>query len=146
MKLNLEQQFILDAIAARVPTRKKLDALKRAWCKKNHQTMPENFNLMIAYQILLKKKIIKPNQALENLLQIRSVRTLSGVAILTVLTKPFMCPGKCTYCPNDPEMPKSYIKDEPAAQRAYFNKFDPYQQVYTRLESLTGHGPINYKI
>ncbi|MBI5230176.1 MAG: tRNA uridine(34) 5-carboxymethylaminomethyl modification radical SAM/GNAT enzyme Elp3 [Candidatus Magasanikbacteria bacterium] len=140
MKLSLEQQLIISAIDTHVSSKKQLDALKRSWAKKHKQSMPDGNTLIKAYRYLREKKLVDRNTALELILQIRGVRTLSGVAILTVLTKPFVCPGKCTYCPNDPEMPKSYIKDEPAAQRAYFNKFDPYQQVYTRLESLTGNG------
>ena len=50
--------------------------------------------------------------------QLRPVRTQSGVTPLTVLTKPFPCPGRCIFCPNDVRMPKSYLSDEPGAQRA----------------------------
>jgi histone acetyltransferase (RNA polymerase elongator complex component) len=40
-------------------------------------------------------------------------------------------------------MPKSYIKSEPGASRAFLNQFDPVKQVYNRLQSLTltGHTP-----
>ncbi len=77
------------------------------------------------------------------LLQIRSVRTLSGIAPITVLTKPYMCPGRCTYCPTEVNMPKSYIDTEPGAMRALRLKFDPYEQVTQRLEALerNGHQP-----
>ena len=60
----------------------------------------------------------------------RPVRSQSGVTPLTVLTKPFPCPGKCIYCPNDLRMPKSYLADEPGAQRAANNRFDPYLQTW----------------
>lgn len=63
----------------------------------------------------------------------KPVRTLSGVMPVTVLTKPFPCPGKCIFCPNDIRMPKSYISSEPGAQRAEKNHFDPYLQTYNRL-------------
>ena len=38
-------------------------------------------------------------------------------------------------------MPKSYLPDEPGAMRGLQNEFDPYRQVFTRLQSLdaTGH-------
>ncbi|MFK7894196.1 MAG: elongator complex protein 3 [Myxococcota bacterium] len=73
--------------------------------------------------------------------QRRPVRTQSGVTPLTVLTKPFPCPGKCIFCPNDVRMPKSYLSDEPGAQRAANNKFDPYLQTWNRLAAFdaTGH-------
>ncbi|MEP7284403.1 MAG: tRNA uridine(34) 5-carboxymethylaminomethyl modification radical SAM/GNAT enzyme Elp3 [Chloroflexota bacterium] len=74
-------------------------------------------------------------------LRLKPVRTNSGVAVVTVLTKPFPCPGECIFCPNDVRMPKSYLADEPGAQRAEQNGFDPYLQTYSRLLALyrTGH-------
>ena len=63
----------------------------------------------------------------------KPTRTQSGVAPVTVLTKPYPCPGQCIFCPNDVRMPKSYIAEEPGAQRAANNQFDPYAQTYNRL-------------
>lgn len=74
-------------------------------------------------------------------LRMKPIRTSSGVTPLTVLTKPFPCPGECIFCPNDVRMPKSYLSDEPGAQRAEQNSFDPYLQTYSRLQQYynTGH-------
>jgi elongator complex protein 3 len=78
--------------------------------------------------------------------QRRPVRTQSGVAPLTVLTKPFPCPGKCIFCPNDVRMPKSYLSDEPGAQRAANNRFDPYLQTWNRLAAFDAIGHPTDKI
>jgi histone acetyltransferase (RNA polymerase elongator complex component) len=43
-------------------------------------------------------------------------------------------------------MPKSYIKSEPGAMRAWLNQFDPMKQVYNRLQSLTTTGHQTDKI
>ncbi len=74
-------------------------------------------------------------------IRMKPVRTLSGVTTVTVLTKPYPCPGKCIFCPTDARMPKSYLPDEPGAMRGLQNNFDPYLQVASRLEALqaTGH-------
>jgi elongator complex protein 3 len=66
----------------------------------------------------------------------KPVRTLSGVAPVTVLTRPYPCPGRCVFCPSDVRMPKSYLADEPGAQRAEANAFDPYRQTWSRLEAF----------
>ena len=66
-------------------------------------------------------------------LRLRPIRTLSGVTPVTVLTRPFPCPGTCVFCPSDVRMPKSYLADEPGAQRAEHNDFDPYLQTWNRL-------------
>lgn len=76
----------------------------------------------------------------------KPVRTSSGVTPVTVLTKPFPCPGKCIFCPNDVRMPKSYLSDEPGAQRAEQNSFDPYLQTYSRLETYYNIGHPTDKI
>lgn len=76
----------------------------------------------------------------------RPVRSQSGVTPLTVLTKPFPCPGKCVYCPNDLRMPKSYLSDEPGAQRASNNHFDPYLQTWNRLAAFRATGHSTEKI
>ena len=73
-------------------------------------------------------------------IRMKPMRTMSGVAPITVLTKPFPCPGKCIFCPNDIRMPKSYLADEPGAQRAERNFFDPYLQTYNRLQALYNIG------
>lgn len=76
----------------------------------------------------------------------KPVRTRSGVTPVTVLTKPFPCPGTCIFCPNDIRMPKSYLSDEPGAQRAETNSFDPYLQTYARLKAYQHIGHPTDKI
>jgi elongator complex protein 3 len=78
--------------------------------------------------------------------QLRPVRTQSGVTPLTVLTKPFPCPGRCIFCPNDVRMPKSYLADEPGAQRAAINHFDPYLQTWNRLDAYRAIGHPTEKV
>lgn len=73
--------------------------------------------------------------------RLKPVRTASGVTPVTVLTKPYPCPGRCIFCPNDVRMPKSYLSREPGAQRAAQHAFDPYGQTLARLLAFhhTGH-------
>ncbi|MEA3304167.1 MAG: tRNA uridine(34) 5-carboxymethylaminomethyl modification radical SAM/GNAT enzyme Elp3 [Patescibacteria group bacterium] len=75
------------------------------------------------------------------ILRKRGVRSLSGVSVISLLTKSFGCPGQCIYCPEYEKLPKSYIPDEPAVLRAELNQFDPVKQIHNRLRSLeiTGH-------
>ena len=53
---------------------------------------------------------------IERTLQMKPRRTASGVATITVLTKPWKCSSDCLYCPNDLRMPKSYLSDEQHAK------------------------------
>ena len=86
------------------------------------------------------KELNLQDKKIEERIRLKPTRTNSGVATVTVLTKPFPCPGRCIFCPNDPNMPKSYISSEPGAQRALTNHFDPYAQVYNRLLALKNIG------
>lgn len=100
--------------------------------------------LLNTYKKLLLSKDIKisaqKEQKLLQALKTKPTRTHSGVVTLTLLTKPFPCPGECIFCPNDVRMPKSYISSEPGAQRAERNYFDPYLQSYRRLQALQSIG------
>ncbi|MDR0791333.1 MAG: tRNA uridine(34) 5-carboxymethylaminomethyl modification radical SAM/GNAT enzyme Elp3, partial [Methanomassiliicoccaceae archaeon] len=83
------------------------------------------------------------------LLQRKPVRTISGVAVVAVMTSPHPCPhGKCTYCPGGVEngSPQSYTGKEPAARRALRNGFDPFLQVSDRISQLEAIGHRTDKI
>ena len=128
-------------IKDKVKTLFDLDYAKRKICKKYNITTPSNINLLKAYHNLLKNKRIKQNKNLEYLLRKRRVRSLSGIVNVSVLTKPYGCPGKCIFCPSQKGVPKSYLAKEPAVQRAILTCFDPKKQIRARLEGLqmTGH-------
>ena len=79
-------------------------------------------------------------------IRMKPMRTLSGVTTVTVLTKPYPCPGKCIFCPTDVRMPKSYLPDEPGAMRGLEYQFDPYAQVRSRIEQLRSVGHPTDKI
>ncbi len=82
----------------------------------------------------------RDEQAFADKIRMKPVRTLSGVAPVTVLTKPYPCPGRCIFCPSDVRMPKSYLSDEPGAQRAAEHQFDPFRQTLSRLRALHNIG------
>jgi elongator complex protein 3 len=113
-----------------------LSVVKRKFAKQfNLAEPPTNSELLLAYRA--QKKICPP---LEKILRKRKVRTLSGIAAVTVLTKPHPCPGTCAYCPHQDQMPVSYLKNEPAVMRAILCKFNPYEQVQLRLRALQNNG------
>lgn len=85
-------------------------------------------------------------EKLLEVLRMKPRRSASGVATITVITKPWPCGGDCLFCPNDLRMPKSYLHNEPACERAEQNWFDPYLQVTSRLTALTQMGHATDKI
>lgn len=79
------------------------------------------------------------------ILKRRSTRTLSGVSVIAIMTKPLPCPGVCVYCPGQESQPgakvaQSYTGQEPAALRSIHNNYDPYLQVNSRIGDLEAIG------
>jgi elongator complex protein 3 len=89
---------------------------------------------------------LKPKERLRLLQVLRRkiTRTISGVTVIAVMTKPQLCPQPepCAYCPGGPAqgVPQSYTGHEPAAMRGNQNNYDPYLQVKSRMEQLTAIG------
>jgi len=141
MEFNTDKQKIIDIFNEILLVKQEewnqdsLNKILRRYVKNNGK-MYRNDELVEHYHLLLENGKIQKNRVLEERIRLKPTRTNSGVAVVTVLTKPYPCPGKCIYCPNDPAMPKSYISSEPGAQRALNNKFDPYAQVYNRIITL----------
>jgi elongator complex protein 3 len=104
---------------------------------KNGDALFSKSELIAGYRHLAEHNpdLSEPRRFLEKV-RMKPVRSLSGVTPVTVLTKPFPCPGKCIFCPNDVRMPKSYLSNEPGAQRAGMHRFDPYEQTASRLSAL----------
>lgn len=87
------------------------------------------------------KKLLLP------ILKTKSMRTISGIAVVAVMVKPYPCPNQsCIYCPTFSDIPKSYTGHEPSTMRGIQNDYDPYLQVKTRLNQLELIGHATDKI
>ena len=86
--------IIKDLIKIQAKTRADLDSFKREIAKKYEIPCPSNIGLLKAYHKLVKNKIVKKSLILEELLRTRPIRSLSGIVNISVLTKPYPCPGK----------------------------------------------------
>ncbi len=146
----IEQNKI--AVLVKKLAQKKLESFgnltkeKQKICSELRMSSPRNSDILKIYWKLKKNGEIKTNKLLEQEFKKRPVRTLSGVTVVAVLTKPWPCPGRCLYCPFEKGVPKSYLSGEPAVERAKFLNYDPYQQVKKRLEVLENNGHPTDKI
>ena len=107
--------------------------------------MPKHL-LVAAYRQLTESGEWEPDPELLERIRLKPVRTLSGVTTVTVLTKPYPCPGECIFCPDDARLPKSYLPDEPGARRGLEHAYDPFTQVTSRLKALEDVGHPTDKI
>ena len=102
--------------------------------------------LLGVYEELCAAGMLAFDPDMRTALQMKPTRSQAGVTVVTVLTKPYPCPGECIFCPTDVRMPKSYLHDEPGAQRAERHGFDPYTQTTARIRALEQIGHPAEKI
>jgi len=126
------------------PDAKELFSLKTKY--KSGASMLRNSQILAVYRKMVLEKKLPASKSLEEFLTLKKIRTLSGVAPVAVLTKPWPCPGDCVYCPTQANMPKSYLDDEPAVLRAINFDFDAKKQVSSRLEQYEATGHTAQKI
>jgi elongator complex protein 3 len=120
------------------PTHDDINRLKTQTAAKHHlERIPSNAEIINALKPKEKTKLLTT-------LRRKTTRTISGVTIIAVMTKPQPCPQPepCAYCPGGPTqgVPQSYTGFEPAAMRGQQNNYDPYLQVKSRMEQLTAIG------
>lgn len=140
------QKIIRNLIKSPIKNPADLNFFKRKISKKYRISCPSNIELLKEYHKLVKNKTIKKSLKIENLLKTRPVRSLSGIVNISVLTKPYSCPGKCLYCPTEKGIPKSYLSGEPAVERAKKLNYDPYWQTRKRIEMLEIEGHPTDKV
>jgi len=151
---------IVDAVlSGRINTAEDLESWKKAAASRLHlASLPGNADILAAARDEERERL--------KILVKKPTRTLSGVAVIAVMTSPARCPhGICVPCPGgvsirgsyeqdrlqesgcgqdgcidgkDSSMPspQSYTGREPAALRAAQHRFDPYDQVAARLSQL----------
>ena len=123
-----------------------------------------SFLFQIYLELVKEKQVSNTNeQLLRKSLQIKSVKSYSGIANITIFTSPypsyvneygklvtqrFSCSHFCSFCPNEPDnrMPRSYLLNEPAVLRAAKNKFDCVSQMHDRMNTLYMIGNDIYKL
>jgi elongator complex protein 3 len=126
------------------PTMRDLNLIKMQVANEHKlETIPPNSQLIQALKPQERHKLLP-------ILRRKTVRTISGVTVVAVMTKPAPCPKKmpCAYCPGGPPfgVPQSYTGHEPAAMRGIQNRFNPFRQVTSRIKQLESIGHIVDKV
>ena len=146
MNLLAAEQIIFQFAKGPQKSRAALENIQKQVVKAHEIDYISNDRLLAAYRRLVKQSVIAPDVEIENFLRLKKVRSLSGIVVVSVLTKPYPCPGNCLFCPTVDNLPKSYVESEPAVLRAQQNQFDPYRQTINRLEALNATGHLISKI
>jgi len=132
---------LIDTILVKKLSKDKLNTIKNKLCKKYKiKKHPTDIEILLNATEQQSKKLKLPT---------KPTRTISGVAVVAVMSAPKKCPhGKCEMCPGGPDinMPQSYTGKEPATMRAIRNKFDPYLQTMNRLEHYVVLGQSPEKV
>ena len=119
--------------------RQKITNIKGRIGKKFH------YNKVVKNATILYHATNEENEIITRLLKRRTTRTLSGVSVIAIMTKPLPCPGTCIYCPGEASQPdekvaQSYTGREPAAMRSIYSNYDPFLQVQSRIKDLEAIG------
>lgn len=145
LSLKNDEKHILD----------KVHSIKRKY-KCNHKN---SFLLHVFHNLYEKvdsKYTENDMKRLKQILQIKKGKSHSGVLVITIFTSPypeyydsstgkvikqsFSCKWSCSYCPNEPGQPRSYLKGEPGVLRANKYGFDCVRQMWGRMETLAAIG------
>jgi elongator complex protein 3 len=131
---------IIDLILSKkIRSKEELHRTKVILCKKYKiGSIPQNSEILARL-----REDFSDEESVISLLRKKSMRTISGVAIVAAMTSPASCPhGLCVPCPGGPKSktPQSYTGYEPATMRAIINDFDPYLQTKNRLKQLSSIG------
>ncbi|MDP2736395.1 MAG: tRNA uridine(34) 5-carboxymethylaminomethyl modification radical SAM/GNAT enzyme Elp3 [bacterium] len=142
------KKAISELLSGKIKSRAELMAVKRKLAKKYGVNILSHAEILKEYRNKLGVGTVKEQPELERVLRKRSVRTMSGIAPVAVLTKPYPCPGKCAYCPTEKDVPQSYLSNEPAVMRAIRCNYEPYKQIELRLRALeaNGHEPTKIEL
>ena len=145
-KNRQEENIIRSLTAERPQNTKELAQWKRRLSQETGQPIISNNQLLAAYFNLIPPNKVDPD--IVQLLKKRAIRTMSGVAPVAILTKPYPCPGHCRYCPQQADVPTSYLANEPAVMRARHCHYDPIKQIHYRLRALiaNGHQPTKIEL
>ncbi|MDI9435450.1 MAG: tRNA uridine(34) 5-carboxymethylaminomethyl modification radical SAM/GNAT enzyme Elp3 [Euryarchaeota archaeon] len=129
------RSIISDILKGKIKNRKDLEKAKLTVCREyGLDRFPRNSEILQT-ATSDEKELVTP------ILKKKPTRTISGVAVVAVMCPPHKCPhGRCLYCPESTLAPPSYTGEEPAALRARMYDFDPYRQVYNRLNQLKSIG------
>ncbi|KAF4669789.1 hypothetical protein FOZ61_002995 [Perkinsus olseni] len=133
--------FVKDLLDYDLSTEQSYKASYRAVLRKA-KLVPSKAQLQAAYTTLVTRGDVQQNEHFERIFLKKSIRSNSGVVVITIVTAPgpFSCPNDCYYCPNEPGQPRSYLSTEPAVARANQNKFDPVLQFWDRATTLARQG------
>jgi len=143
-----KKQAIKKILKARIKSAADLMLVKRKIANESGLPLFTNSEILAVYRNEIKDGKIKQSDSLEKILRRRSIRTMSGIAPVAVLTKPWPCPGNCAFCPTEKDVPQSYLSNEPAVMRAIRCDYHPYVQVQDRLRALeaNGHEPTKIEL
>lgn len=125
------------------PTPEDVHRAKLAWMRERSLgALPSNVDWL--------RDLPEPDRApFDGAIRRKPSRTLSGVAVVAVMTAPARCPhGRCTYCPGGVEngSPQSYTGEEPSALRGAQFQWDAARITRHRIETLEAIGHPTSKI
>ncbi len=138
------EEILSEIRNGKVSSTKQLNKLRHAVSRRySLKKMPSNAELISVASVAERKKF-------HSVLNVKPTRSLSGVTVVAVMTKPADCIGKCIFCPSSlvpgKKTPKSYTGREPSTMRSMMFNFNPFLVVQNRLEQYHATNNFSDKI
>lgn len=108
--------------------------IRKSASENNLRLIPKNEHII---------PFLDKNSQYRKKLRVRPTKTSSGVAVITVMPKPYNCPhGICVYCPGGIKYntPLSYVGTESVTKLAQSFDFNPLKQIQSKLLHLKNRG------
>lgn len=146
MQDNKLEKYCLEIISAvssgKARNAQQLNSLKNRLCEKHAVSFAPSNAKILSFAV-------KKTQRLLKVLEMKPVKSISGIVAVALMPRPQKCPGKCIYCPSSlvgEETPKSYTGREPATLRALQAGYDARKQIQGRIRQLEEMGHSAEKI
>lgn len=157
-RLEIYTRFMLEEIDNNNDSNVVYNTIYRKACSK-FKIAYKKVEIFYAYQLICQKMETKPDSEVINFLQGKPSRSDSGVMVFAVFTHPmwretktskgnknetemksFSCQYDCSYCPQQPGRPRSYVDGEPGNDRAVSVNYDTKSQIYVRGNTYRANG------
>ncbi len=118
--------------------------------RRKYHLNPKKNQMNYYYLQMRQENVIPRNIGLENCFVMKSMRSESGVMVISVIMPPdnFSCAFDCHYCPNVPGYSRSYYPGEPTVERGSRNGFSGFKQFRERghVYLFNGHPVDKFEV
>jgi elongator complex protein 3 len=139
---NLYNYVVANKHDEKIWDRKETSNIMREYIFRPFKLSINKSQLVQAYRLLVASNEIKKDISFETWIRAKACRSRSGIVQFTFVLPPHenSCEKNCDYCPNQPNVTRSYRLGEPAVDRGFQLGWDAIRQFNSRAMTLFNLG------